>query len=205
MDEEQKAFFEKHFNAIMAAHQETKQEVHLLKEAQEKMLVGQRANRVSIQELWKAVGVSKPPPPGSGPSEGLNLLQKDRELSHQVTNSNLDLEALKGTVIVVDSKVGSLKESVDELASTVKEVKDQNSRQLQALGTEQKGLAALIQWMVKEKDGQKFFFSAFAAMTGLVTAIGTTYALLTGRLPMPNTPVPQAIAAPAEHGPPPSP
>lgn len=190
MDQDLKAYLEERFNSVMDAHHKTQEEVQEVKETQGKMLVVQQENRRSIRALWNAVGVSNPPPPGDGPETPVNLLKKDEEILGKVTSSDLDMEALKGTVIAVDSKVG-------ELSKIVQEVKDQNSRQLQALGTEQKGFLGLIQWMLKEKDGQKFFFSAFAAVTGLVTALGTTYALMTGRLPMPNAPVtPPALVAP---------
>lgn len=183
MDADLKKFLEERFDTVMEAHQKTREEVQMVKETQDILVVGQRENRQSIRALWNAVGLSEPPPPGAKAPVNVNLLKKDEEILDKVTSSDLDMEALKGTVIAVDSKVG-------ELTKVIQEVKDQNSRQLQALGTEQKGFLALIQWMIKEKDGQKFFFSAFAAVTGLVTALGTTYALMTGRLPMPNAPLP---------------
>lgn len=193
MDQDLKQYLGERFDAIMDAQQRMASEVRDIRtaqtqlgEAQQKMRLDQEKMEREMKRLRETVGVSIPPEGGDGPSPPPVPIIK------RVTESNLDVESLRGTVIAVDAKVG-------ELAEVVNTIKDQNSRQLQALGTEEKGIAALVSWMFKEKDGQKFFFSAFAAITGLVTAIGTTYALLTGRLPMPNSPPPASIIAPQEN------
>ena len=92
-------------------------------------------------------------------------------------------------------------EHVEErLAERLETAIAQNERQLKAMGlrpaSETKDRGALLRfldllgWMLQEPEGRRFGLTALGALTSLVTALGTTYALVTGRLPLPHDPVP---------------
>jgi len=87
-----------------------------------------------------------------------------------------------------------------DLLKTVEEVRAINARQTTAMGIrmepkeEQPGLAVrafeFMQWLFKEREGQKFVLTTIAALTSLVTTIGTVYAAMTGHFPLSTTPAP---------------
>ena len=56
-----------------------------------------------------------------------------------------------------------------------------------------------IQWVFSNRAGQKYLLTLIAALSGMITAAGTTYALATGRLPYPGQSSP-----PAQYLPPPT-
>lgn len=150
------------------------------------------ALRRAVWVLWKKVFGSDPPPPGPGedPSHSLQLkpedealLQRhpkrlDKPLEHKISSHDMDIAGLHGTVLAVDGKVDKLETG---LLSMQEELKKQSKEM--ALG--RKGKDYLF-----SKQGMKDVATLMAGFTGLVTAVGTSFALLTGRLPMPNTPTP---------------
>lgn len=169
--------------------------------------------QVSLNHLWRRVEGSDPPPPLAGSGlEGLDVDEKTAkaveraeaalpavpegakdidELGRQVTGHNTTIEALSGRMSSLEDEVKTVKEHVTESL-------DLQRRQTEAMGIKTEAdtrsvLTRLVDglaWMVKEREGQKFALSMFAAATGLVTAVGTTYAILTGRLPLPTAQVP---------------
>jgi hypothetical protein len=193
MDNDLKALLESQFekvnrridentNIMLREHEATRQQVVENSNKIRILSDGQKQSRVQLEELWKTVNGSMPPPgaPGSQ-SSGSN---GDAPIQKKLSLHDGELDTLEGRLISVDGRVGQVMEEV-------KAVKAQNARQLEVMGEgREKGLMALLTWMFKEREGQKFMASVFAGLTGLVTAIGTTYAILTGRLPLPYSPPP---------------
>lgn len=181
------------------------------KEIQSSSLQSHEATRKQVQsinlkvdELWRTVKGSDPPPPekGSGiapqataPRPASNPGERrPTSIADQVTEHEGDIATIQGSVLRVDGRVESVDDKVDALASVVNELKDLQVKQMHSQGikTEEesrsfwKRLGDGVIWAFKEPEGRKFALTMMAAITSLVTAAGTTYALITGRLPMPN-------------------
>lgn len=152
----------------------------------------------TVHILWRKVnGPNVPPPKGSGEYRQIDAtLAKEKPIVETVSDHNLDLESLKAQVTVLDRKTDTLSEQVQGTTVEVKEAKN-IAEQVLAMNKEQNkslGIGVSIQrigefftWL-KTKEGQRYAATIFAAATSLVTAMGTTYALVTNRLPAPNSP-----------------
>jgi hypothetical protein len=165
--------------------------------AEEHRLINKQLNGVveTVDTLWRQVNGSDPPPPKGAPHlNGAVVIEPLDERVDQtrgkVSEHELTIASHQGRLIAMDSEI---KETKDMLMKVL----HLQERQTQAMGIQEREkktilteLGRTIYWMVREKEGQKFAASMLAAITGLVTACGTTYALLTGRLPMPTSPAP---------------
>lgn len=187
-----------------------------------------------VTTLWREVKGSDPPPPEGGGMPPTAVMPMDEKLSEH----DLTIAAIQGQIIAIDSKANAIKDDAaaskaaaekalekttalegqtKEALTLAKETKELNERQLKAMGVkteaEEKSrvltkLVDLCIWMFKEREGQKFALAGFAALTSLVTALGTTYAIITGRLPLPNSTPPtvqEPYARPLPSPPTPSP
>lgn len=157
-----------------------------------------------VTHLWKQVKGSDPPPPADDDGNPLPN-PAGKPLDEQLTDHDLTIAALQGQVINVDSKVNVVKEEMatkahvdaikSDLTNAIGQVAEQNDRQLKALGVRPPAdpernaigkLVDLLVWAFKEPEGRKQAILTLGAITSLITAVGTTYALITGRLPLPN-------------------
>lgn len=130
---------------------------------------------------------SRPIPPMTPPSGG-----KISEHDATLASFHGQLIAVDGKVETVDAKVESLKSDVAMLTKLQKEqmgLRDGDDRSMI------RRLADGAVWIVTNRAGRKFALTLIAALTSLITAAGTTYALATGRLPMPNNSSP-ALSSP---------
>lgn len=154
--------------------------------------------------LWQQVNGSTPPPKDDGdPNLNLNGTHAlangkapEEPLDAQIDGAkaklsahDLDIDSLKARVIVIDERSEKALKLHEQMLAL-------QEKQTSAMGIkkddkEKTSFADLAKWMLKEKEGQKFVLAVFTALTTLTGAIGTVYALWTGRLPMPNAPVPQ--------------
>lgn len=180
MDSELKKYLDAKFQEVSENssrnHEQTRQEVGAI--------------RRSVWVLWNQVFGSDPPPPAPGqdPSHVLALKPEDKDLlstpkeakplRHKVSNHDLDIASLQSMVITVNQKMD---DTFDELKKQSKEM---------AVG--KKGRDYLF-----TKQGAKDVSTILAGLTGFITACGTLYAIMTGRLPLPSNPVPASIQAPA--------
>lgn len=166
-------------------------------------------------QLWSEVfGRDKPPPGGPG-DDGLNfaLTEPDTDPGHtkgsrpilpttapsgKISEHDATLAGLQGQVIAVDGKVETLVEQVSALTKLQKEQMGLHE------GDERSIVRRIVDgtvWLFTNRAGRKFALTLIAALTSLVTALGTTYALATGRLPLPSANTP-SIVQPAPPAPP---
>lgn len=195
-----------HANIQAAAHEKTRKEV--------------RHVAVVTDTLWKQINGSTPPPKDDGdPNIGLNgtkdLVKTDEPIDAQLDGAkaklsahDADIDSLRGRVIVIDERVEKALEVGKQALEIGEKVLALQEKQTSAMGIkkddEKTTLADLLKWAIKEKEGQKFVLAVFTALTTLTGAIGTVYALWTGRLPMPNAPVsaPPVVYQEPPHAPP---
>ena len=156
--------------------------------------------------MWRRVMGSEPPPAPPPRSEDVSFTE-----AHQEGVAEAEKERQPSLVDEVE-KIGEQQGEIDELRGQLLAVKSQTA-ELLSLQKEQMGkkdpndqrrtLAKLVDgflWVLKEREGQKTAGAIVAGITGIITAAGTWYALVTGRLPMPNTTAPTAITVPAHEG-----
>lgn len=140
----------------------------------------------TVNILWKKVmSPNVPPPKSSGEYRQVDAkLAKEKPLVQSVSDHNLDLSSLKSQVITLNDKF-------DSLSGIAHEVLAMNREQSASLGigVSIRKVGEFLAW-AKTKEGQRYVATIFAAATSLVTALGTTYALMTKRLPTPMDPVP---------------
>lgn len=182
MDPELKQFLESKFKEVSdnstKNHETTRQELG--------------AVRRTSWLLWRHAFGSDPPKPGPGedPSHHLTLKPEDEELlkphlerikakpgveaiGQKISAHELDIAGLHGMVISMDAKMN---DAMTELREQSKQM---------SIG--RKGRDYLF-----SRQGLKDVATLIAGATGLLTALGTTYALVTGRLPLPITTPPPA-------------
>lgn len=152
--------------------------------------------------LWAEVfGKDRPPPGGDGLS--FSLTEPDTSPGHtresrpippmtppsggKISEHDASLAAFEGRLIALDSKV----ETLTKLQKEQMGLHDADDRPAM------KRLVDGVAWLFTNRAGRKFALTLIAALTSLVTAAGTTYALATGRLPMPNTSAP-ALSSPQQ-------
>lgn len=157
----------------------------------------------NVSALWRKVNGSDPPPPNVNPS----MAPPGKGLDDKLSSHDLDIAGIHGNLIAVDSKVGEVKTEVGEVKSEVGEVKSElgavrgeleSVRQINQKQSEKMGIGKTGSEWLFSPEGLKSVGTLVAALTGLVTAIGTFYALMTGRLPTPVSPLPSppAMVAP---------
>lgn len=228
-----KGFLEKKFSEVdkrlqqsadssMKAHEDTRKEVsrlggmvsHLWEKVEGSDYPIKKADSWSEtpgEEIAAEMEKKQPPRP------------KKPSLTDEITDQDLRMHAMHGQLIGLDGKMEMIREdmnilktqvaSKEELASALKALDVQTramgiSPKQQGKVDERSGGRRLIDffiWMAQEREGQKFTLAGFAALTGLVTALGTTYAILTGRLPLPNSSTPHVIQERFEQQAPPAP
>jgi hypothetical protein len=147
---------------------------------------------------------------------------KKPSLTDEVTDHDLRMHAMHGRLIGLDGNVETIKEDMNILKTQVAS-KEELAHALKALEIQTRAMGIspkkqgkiderptlrrmldFFMWMAQEREGQKFTLSAFAALTGLVTAMGTTYAIVTGRLPLPNSTAPSHVLHTPYEGPAPA-
>lgn len=170
-------------------HEETRKEIHGIRGE-----VHGLTNTVNI--LWRKVnGPNIPPPKTSGEYRRVDQsLVKEKPLAQSVSDHNLDLQSLRAQMIGLDKKVDGLGDKVQETTKAVDEAKGvarqvlvMNERQNASLGIDVsiRRIGEFVLWL-KTKEGQRYAATLFAATTSLITALGTTYAIMTKRLPLPS-------------------
>jgi len=169
-----------------------------------------------VDVLWKKVHGPKVPPPKSSGEYRLHLDKQAQEgakpLAESVSDHDLRIESLQADMKVLTEQVKTseaaarqAKEAADKAKDEASDAKDatrevkeiaqevlaMNRMQNQNLGigVSLRGIGEFFQWL-KTKQGQRYAATMFAAATSLVTAMGTSYALITKRLPTPTDPVP---------------
>jgi hypothetical protein len=161
VDEQVKGSKQDLTNLILSKHEETRS--HL---ARHEELVG---------HLWQRVNGSNPPPPGEPPSAPSSPPLDDMATGAFAKASSHDLD------------IFAMRREVQELKTALSSVLEINKEQSKALGVgvDVKRSAEFLDWIMTTKAGQRWVLTVFAALTSLITAVGTTYALITGRLPLP--------------------
>jgi len=199
-DDDLKVFLEGQFANIDQRITEAQQLTH----TQIKRLEGK------VNTLWHRVEGSLPPdmmPSGSSlipiivpPSEPrLPIPRPDPVkpkggLTKQVTDHSMELAAVNANLNVLTDQVGALTK-LTKVQTTAMGISPTKAGETDERSAGQK-FGDFLTWLMREREGQKFALAALAAITGLVTAIGTSYAIITGRLPMPTSPAPTHIQSP---------
>lgn len=160
--------------------------------------------------LWRNVRGDDPPPPPPTPEESFEQAAKDPlkqtgsqkaikplgDLTEDVEETAETIASHASDIAIIHTQISDVKKRQDELLSLQKEQMGKKDEQdPRSVGA--RILDGLV-WVVKEREGQKFAATMIAGLTGLVTALGTTYAIVTGRLPLPTSPVNQpALVSPS--------
>lgn len=163
-----------------------------------------------VSSLWRDTHGSEPPPPPPHDDAAMSFVEaanpsSDIAGSHSTTKDlvagelagRLDPQVQK--ISEHDASIAGVQGQLITVSATANQAL-KNSEELLALQKEQMGkkepgdergvftrLVDGLVWVVKEREGQKFALMLLAGITSLVTALGTTYALMTGRLPMPTS------------------
>jgi hypothetical protein len=180
--------------------------------------------------LWRNVRGSDPPPPPPAANEAEDIsfaeaakdplrqtgsnraikplddlteeLEKNAAL---VSTHDGDIAAVQGRLLVVETQnkmvIRQNEEVIGQNAELLKLQKEQMGKKdpKDVRGALTRLVDGVI-WAFKEREGQKFTMIVLGGATSLITAIGTTYALISGRLPMPTHPPPQPPAFIQSHG-----
>lgn len=171
--------------------------------------------------LWRDVRGDDPPPPPPPPEETFEEAAKDplkQTGSHKVIKPLGDLtEDVEETAETIALHGASIDTLHTQIAAVTKRQEELLALQKEQMGkkddADPRGIGTRLVdgflWVIKEREGQKFAGIMIASLTSLVTALGTTYAIFTGRLPLPTAPVNQPVyvapPAPAPALPPPAP
>lgn len=127
-----------------------------------------------------------------------SLQAEVKTLTEQVKTSETAAQEAREAAKLAKEEAEGAKKAATEAKSGMTEVKGiaqevlaMNKEQSQNLGIGV-SLARIGEFFVwlKTKQGQRYAATMFAAATSLITAMGTTYALVTKRLPAPTDPVP---------------
>lgn len=157
---------------------------------------------IRVDELWSTVKGSDPPPPIGGiPRRKDPSIPDLKPLDEQLSEHEAEIVTHAGRLLNIDGRLSQLVEDVASVKgaqenqgadiATVKElqIKQTHHMGIKTEADERGTLSRLVDgiiWMFKEPEGRKFSLAVFAAITSLVTAVGTTYALVSGRLPSPT-------------------
>lgn len=137
----------------------------------------------AAKEIW-------PQPPGARPARPLDDLTEDVATVVDKTSSHdNDIAGVQGRLLTVEAQTGEVLKLVKE------QMGKKDGPETRSLLTR---LVDGLLWSFREREGQRYTLTLIAGITGLITALGTTYAIATGRLPMPTSPPPvPALRAPA--------
>lgn len=171
-------------------------------------------NKVDV--LWKKVHGPNVPPPKSSGEYRLHIERErasaPKPLAQSVSDHDLSIQSLQAEMKTLTEQVKTSETAANEAREAAKLAKEEaegakkgmaevkgiaeevlamNREQSQNLGIGV-SLARIGEFFVwlKTKQGQRYAATMFAAATSLITAMGTTYALVTKRLPAPTDPVP---------------
>jgi len=129
-----------------------------------------------LKSLWRKVHGSDPPPaningsvsviPSSPPLDEQveAAYEKASETLQMASSHDLDIHGIKSQLVV--------------LQQGQEKLQGMNSKQNERQGVDAEG----ISYLFKTRDGRKFVLSLIAAVTGLLTAGGTIYAVATGKM-----------------------
>lgn len=157
--------------------------------------------------LWRNVrGSDPPPPPPTAEEVSFQEAAKDPlrqtgsqktikpldDLTEEVEKTGKKVSTHDGDIAGIHGQLLVMKNSQAELLALQKEQMGKKDK-----GADRRSVFARIAdsmiWVVKEREGQKFAATMIAGLTGLITALGTSYALMTGRLPIPTAIPPQQV------------
>lgn len=114
-----------------------------------------------------------------------------------VSTHDGDIAAVQGRLLVVEAQNKEVIQQNHELLKLQKEqMGKKDPKDARSLSTR---LADGVAWAFREREGQKFMMIVIGGATSLITALGTTYALMSGRLPMPTQPPPHPPAFVVPH------
>lgn len=161
-----------------------------------------------VETMWDHIYGKTPPPIGgelafslTEPPTAPKSKSGPKTIPQSISEHDATIAGMQGQLIALDSKVGAVEAKVDELTKLQKEqmgMHDDDDRRML------RKLTDGFLWLFTERQGRKFALTLIAALTSLTTACGTIYALSTGRLPMPNAPVPQQISPSVDRSLPPT-
>lgn len=215
MDQELKAYLDK----MAQAQRDDVQGLHKrLKENADQSLSAHEATRKAVAKVNQKVDTlwrhnfgddAAPPSPGGALAEVTlpPLAAPKPKNAHAMSMvTPPEFQPLEAKVSSHDGSIADLTGRIMTMASELKETKaaqketlELTKKQTSAMGIkgtetdERSFLTRLfdgLAWMVKEREGQRYTLSMVAAITGLITTVGTTYAIMTGRLPLPSQVVP---------------
>jgi hypothetical protein len=213
-----KSFDEVRFFQALDAHLDRKLDTHFTafrKEMADSSLREHEKTRRHVayvttmtKALWSEV-FGKEPPGGPG-DEGLSFALTEPDThpgytkgsrpilpttapSGKISEHDATLAGLQGQVIAVDGKMETLVEQVAALTKLQKEQMGLHEGDERSIVRK---IADGTVWLFTNRAGRKFALTLIAALTSLITALGTTYALATGRLPLPSATTP-ALTQPA--------
>ena len=145
---------------------------------------------------------SPPGPPAPAPRPGDSSATGRRKAVHEsISEHDQSLAGISGQLITANNRVENLETQMGQLLSLQKEQmgKQDKTGDTRSLLTR---VVDTILWTIREREGQKYVYAMFAAITGLLTTLAVLYALLTRQPIM----LPQASPAlPMQYGGPPAP
>lgn len=184
-------------------HEETRREILGIRTNVESLQGSVSGLHGTVGVLWRKVnGPNVPLPKTSGEYRQIDAsVAKEKPLAQTVSDHNLDLQALNAQVRVLDTKVDEAKKAADDakdaakhgsnIAEKVLAMNEQQNVSL-GIGISVRRIGEFFVW-AKTKEGQRYIATILGAATSLVTAMGTTYAILTHRLPSPVSPPPATV------------
>ena len=220
---------------LKADHNKDIQGLHkIVKQEADRTIAAQESTRRQVvhltqmtYSLWRNVRGSEPPPPPPSAHEDISFTEAAKETAEEklrqtgsqkpilplddladeiektagkVSSHDNDIAGVTGRLLAVESQTAEVLRLQKEQMGK----KDKNRKDERGLFTR---LVDGLVWAVRDREGQKTVGAVVAGITGIITALGTWYALLTGRLPLPSTPTQpaHALTAPAPAPPPPPP
>ena len=152
--------------------------------------------RVSAK-IWRAVMGNVEPPRPPSPGDDTSFMEAQKEgLSEGVREKSPSLvDEFEGKIGAQQGEIDELRGQLLAVKATAAEVlrlqreqmgkKDPNDKKKDKRSSIEKLVDGFL-WVLKDREGQKTAGAIVAGITGILTAAGTWYALMTGRLPMPN-------------------
>ena len=221
---------------LKADHNKDVQGLHaIVKQEADRTIAAQESTRRQVvhltqmtYSLWRKVRGSEPPPPPPSANDDISFTDaaraaaKEKQLRQTGSQKPVmplddladEIEKTAGKVSSHDNDIAGVTGRLLAVESQTAEVLRLQKEQMGKKDTSKKDergpftrLVDGLVWAVRDREGQKTVGAVVAGITGIITALGTWYALLTGRLPLPNTPAQpaHALTAPAPAPPPPPP
>lgn len=187
-----------HHGVSMHAHEQTRRNIVYLTRG--------------YAELYREVkGEDPPPPPPEDDGTFMEALKPPRprlpshpeskplvDLTKAVSENDSDIDEVKGRLLKVESQTSETRDQVGELLKLQKEQMGRPDK-VEDRRTSFSKLVDGFLWALRDREGQKTVGAVGAFIFSTVTAIGTWYAIFTGRLPLPNTALPPAPTYQAPH------